>query len=123
LDLLDAIEEISIVVAPGIATDQQKAIQDYCELGANSGNFYRFAIFDCQQTDSEPTIPLKEPQVPEDTDYAAFYYPWIKVADPATKIMDPSGDDCLQCLPVVILPGFMPLWITYEAFIKLLPMK
>jgi phage tail sheath protein FI len=87
LEPLNAIEEISIVVVPGMDKNRQDAIISYCATGANQGNFYRFAVLDCQASDSQPAATLNAIQVPGNSDYAAFYYPWIKVADPASQIM------------------------------------
>lgn len=101
LSQFEAIDEISMVLAPGI-TDKtsQKSIIDHCELLQN-----RVAILDApestEKTDSttgsktyHPVFP--EPQgtsvLPGNSSYAAYYYPWIQVYDPATKAAHPEGD-------------------------------
>lgn len=103
LNNFDAIEEISLIVAAKatITAGEQKAIADYCEGGANQGNFYRFAIFDSPKDSTIRSVAQARAgnQIPGNTNYAAFYYPWIKVADPATKIMDPQGAGLLDVPP------------------------
>ncbi|MBE9217546.1 phage tail sheath family protein [Dolichospermum flos-aquae] len=89
LNDFEAIDEISIVVAPG-QTDN-KIIGQIKDHAANMGD--RIAILDCK-----PATDLgseKQPTVPGFTShYAAFYFPWIQVYDPATKtniFVPPSG--------------------------------
>lgn len=88
LNDFEAIDEISIVVAPG-QTDA-KIIGQIKDHAAKMGD--RIAILDCQ-----PATDLgseTKPTVPGFTSYAAFYFPWIQVYDPATKInifVPPSG--------------------------------
>ncbi|MBD2268632.1 phage tail sheath family protein [Anabaena sp. FACHB-1391] len=89
LNDFEAIDEISIVVAPG-QTDA-KIIGQIKDHAARMGD--RIAILDCK-TDINLGSETK-PTVPEFTsDYAAFYFPWIQVYDPATKtniFVPPSG--------------------------------
>ncbi|KJS61927.1 phage tail sheath family protein [Streptomyces rubellomurinus] len=100
---LEAIDEITMVAIPDLMgayeqgaldADQVKAVQlaliAHCELMGN-----RVAIID-------PLPDLTPQQVKEwrtvgagyDSKYAALYYPWIKVADPASgrlRFVPPSG--------------------------------
>ncbi|GAA2834589.1 phage tail sheath subtilisin-like domain-containing protein [Kitasatospora paracochleata] len=100
---LEAIDEITMLAVPDLMSayergaldaEQVKAVQlamiAHCELMGN-----RIAILD-------PLPDLSPQQVKEwrqvgagyDSKYAALYYPWIKVADPATKrnrFVPPSG--------------------------------
>jgi phage tail sheath protein FI len=89
LEKFEAIDEISIVVAPG-QTDAN-IIGKIKDHAAKMGD--RIAILD-----SKFDINLgseTKPTVPEFTsDYAAFYFPWIQVYDPATEtniFVPPSG--------------------------------
>ncbi|GCL40762.1 phage tail sheath family protein [Dolichospermum planctonicum] len=88
LNDFEAIDEISIVVAPGQA--DANIIGKIKDHAAKMGD--RIAILDCQ-----PATDLgseTKPTVPGFTSYAAFYFPWIQVYDPATKInifVPPSG--------------------------------
>jgi uncharacterized protein len=105
LDALDAIDEIALVCAPGRNTDDVRekliahaeALQD------------RFAILD-----SVPEADLTQLPVPgttpgglrpRNTNYGAFYYPWLKVFDPGEKLLHPAGDGTVQVPPSGHLAG------------------
>lgn len=88
----ERIDEINIVCAP----DEDKhdglteRIIDHCE---DSDLRDRFAILQSKRNASPSTIgtTLKPPR---DSQYAAFYYPWIKILDPITnrdKLIPPGG--------------------------------
>jgi phage tail sheath protein FI len=91
-----AIDEIAIVVAPGL-TDAavRSAIVTHCKQATGD----RFAIFDSNEaveTSGNLDLTLLDPSnankvLPDNSDYAAFYFPWIQVFDPATKIQDPTS--------------------------------
>ncbi len=88
LNDFEAIDEISIVVAPG-QTDAN-IIGKIKDHAAKMGD--RIAILDCK-TDINLGSETK-PTVPEFSSYAAFYFPWIQVYDPATEtniFVPPSG--------------------------------
>ncbi len=94
LDKFAAIDEIAIVAAPGLTDDAVRtAIVTHCKLTTQD----RFAIFDSPatvETDGALDLTLLDPSnnaniLPDNSDYAAFYFPWIQVFDPATKIQDP----------------------------------
>jgi phage tail sheath protein FI len=89
LERLAAIDEISIVAAPGIVDKiVQQNIVDHC---ARLGN--RFAILD------PPEIPVSSPitedviRVAGNTDYGALYFPRIQVFDIAAQLSRPEIDD------------------------------
>jgi len=87
----EAIDEISIVVAPG-QTDKN-IIDQIKDHAAKMGD--RIAILDSDKDDlgSLTESELKE-KLPKNSDYAAFYFPWIQVYDPATDkniFVPPSG--------------------------------
>ena len=97
LKKFEAIDEIAIVAAPGIAdASVRSAIDTHCRQ--NTGD--RFAIFDSAETvetAGDLDLTLLDPSndsniLPDNSDYAAFYFPWIQVFDPATKIGNPRGD-------------------------------
>jgi phage tail sheath protein FI len=101
LKALAAIDEVAIVAAPGILDDSTRdKLVIHC---AKSGD--RFAIFDgpdvatdittLTRTAADPTPGL----APKRTDLAAWYFPWIKVFDPATKLQKPDGDGLLAVPP------------------------
>ncbi len=84
LEKFEAIDEIAIVAAPGIVdTPTRSAIVTHCH---NMGD--RFAILDCESGKNPNDV--KDDQ-PDNSDYAGYYYPWIKVFDPVKKIMNPNG--------------------------------
>lgn len=88
LDGFRAIDEIAIVAVPGtLDVNIQGAVLDHCE---NAGD--RFAILDGQR--SSGSTPADIQGSVRDSDYAALYFPWIDVYDPATKdniYVPPSG--------------------------------
>lgn len=95
LSQFEAIDEIAIVAAPGI-TDAAalEKIKTHCvSLGD------RFAILDSLKTidlsDSEDVKKLQ----PFNSDYAALYFPWIKVFDPATKRKNKDSDGLISVPP------------------------
>jgi uncharacterized protein len=99
LEKLEAIDEVAIVAAPGITTQSVLgAIGDHCK---NMGD--RVAIFDTPEVvvdeNGDLDTKLLDPDdskkvIPDDTDYAALYFPWIQVFDPASDkniYVPPSG--------------------------------
>jgi hypothetical protein len=97
LEQFEAVDEIAIVAAPGIDTaDIRNEIVAHCKITTQD----RFAIFDSPEeleTDGDldlTLLNLSNPSnvLPDFSDYAAFYFPWIKVADPVEKTMYPKGD-------------------------------
>jgi phage tail sheath protein FI len=76
------------VAAPGCTQkDVLQSIAIHCE---NLGD--RFAIFDVPKDAKEDKLNLGEATLPQTTNYAALYYPWIKVFDPPTQKANPKGD-------------------------------
>jgi phage tail sheath protein FI len=92
---LEAIDEISLVAAPGIVdTGVQLNLVDHCTNMAD-----RFAILDA------PVLPVSDMfanDIMADTratDYGALYFPWITVFDPTTQYLHPEGDGEWLCPP------------------------
>jgi phage tail sheath protein FI len=87
LNVFNDIPEINLVMAPG---QSEPAIQDavisHCE-----NNKYRFAILDAAEELGKDGI-AKMPK-PRDSQYAAYYFPWIQVYDPekGNIFVAPSG--------------------------------
>ncbi|MBD1887681.1 phage tail sheath family protein [Microcoleus sp. FACHB-84] len=91
LESLEAIDEIAIVAAPGITTPAARsAIITHCQQKTGD----RIAILDCKEDDTSSTI-----KKPDNSNYAAFYFPWIQVFDPATKTANPDGDGLISVPP------------------------
>ncbi|MGD1703168.1 phage tail sheath family protein [Dapis sp. BLCC M229] len=84
LEKFEAIDEIAIVAAPGI-TDaaSRSAIVTHCQ---NMGD--RFAILDCTKDKTPSNVNEDKP---DNSDYAAYYFPWIQVSDPLERILNPNG--------------------------------
>ncbi len=85
------IEDISIVYAPNACAvdDLVSELISHCELLR-----YRFAIIDAEQGASDTNSDKLNPRDKYPTDHAAFYYPWIKVTNPETGMlqsMPPGG--------------------------------
>jgi phage tail sheath protein FI len=95
------IDEIALVAAPG-RTDATtySALVDHC---AATGD--RFAILDGPPSASDLTtlksIPSATPPgvAPSNTDLAAWYFPWIRVFDPGTQLLNAAGDGLLSVPP------------------------
>jgi phage tail sheath protein FI len=103
IDGLEAIEEITIVLAPDLmaaykrgligedaAIGLQKAMIAHCEKMQD-----RVAIVDAPPgLDSQEMLEWRDKSM-MDSSYAALYYPWIKVLDP----LDPTGKRLLPLPP------------------------
>ena len=103
LTKFEAIDEIAIVAAPGITDD---SVRDQINTHCRQRTQDRFAIFDSPETVETSGVldlTLLDPSnannvLPDNSDFAAFYFPWIQVLDPATKIQNPTGTG-LQFVP------------------------
>ncbi len=98
----EPIDEIAIVAAPGITDSAVRtAITTHCQQKTQD----RVAIFDCLETvETDGNLDLTKlnkgaTDLPSNSKYAAFYFPWIQVFDPATKIITPSGDGRIYVPP------------------------
>uniref|UniRef100_A0A832A673 Phage tail protein n=1 Tax=Desulfacinum infernum TaxID=35837 RepID=A0A832A673_9BACT len=95
LKLLESIDDIAIVAAPGYSdTAQYSAIQQ--SLIAHAENMrYRIAVLD-----SPPGVDMQEVREIRgaiDTTYAAYYYPWVMVSNPLSR---PGNDRIPQEIAV-----------------------
>jgi len=116
LTVLAAIDEISLVLAPGMSSAAaQSSLVSHCR---NVGG--RFAILDLDNSDlvtvstgtpavpamgTAPATPAVPPTMPANSDLAAVYFPWIAVFDPATRLQTPAGDGSLMVSPSGHLAG------------------
>ncbi len=99
------IDEIALVAMPG---NTDAAVRDklvtHCEKVAD-----RFAILDGPSSSDDLTdlteIPANGGVAPKNTNFAAWYFPWIKVFDPATKLQTPAGDGSIDVPPSGHLAG------------------
>jgi uncharacterized protein len=97
---LEAIEEISLVAAPGILdTTVLSNLIDHCEKLSS-----RFAILDAPDDPDEFTEKaLKLPD--RNSDYAAIYFPHIEIFDRTTKLLHPDDDGRIAQAPSGHLAG------------------
>jgi phage tail sheath protein FI len=85
---LDPYREVSLVYAPAVDTDTATAVIGHCERMR-----FRFAAVDADKGWSNASSLDPRTNV-QDSQYAAFYYPWIAMSDPQTgarKVVPPSG--------------------------------
>ena len=54
----------------------------------------RFAILDAPED-----FDISKPTPPSHSEYGAFYYPWIQVFDPPTKLQNPKGNGLIMVPP------------------------
>jgi hypothetical protein len=99
LDAFEAVDEIALVAAPGLsgqgaaAGDVRGAIAAHCEVRTGD----RFGIFDSPRdlpNDDLAELAADGAAMPDSTNYAAYYFPWIEVPDPALGrrvFVPPSG--------------------------------
>jgi phage tail sheath protein FI len=89
---LDEFRDIALVYAPGMTQQNNlavlKAVISHCE-----GERFRFAVIDAPPDSGQPNTLDPRTNI-QDTSFAAFYYPWIEIADPATgqlRSVPPGG--------------------------------
>jgi phage tail sheath protein FI len=102
-----AIDEIALVCAPGMLSEAVRdKIVTHCAATAD-----RFAILDGPEAVSDLTTLTRTAAdatpgvMPKKTDLAAWYYPWIRVFDPGTKLEQPESDGGLAVPPSGHLAG------------------
>jgi Phage tail sheath protein FI len=89
----DAIDEIALVAAPGLIDPNTRSeIDIHCKLLKD-----RFAILDSPEIVDTSSLP--NDFMPPNTDFAAFYFPWIQVFDPINKLNAPDGDGLIFVPP------------------------
>jgi uncharacterized protein len=84
----DPYREVALVYAPNVSTDIAKSIVSHCERMR-----FRFAVIDVPKSQGNPGALDPRSSI-TDTQYAAFYYPWIVTADPRTgarTLVPPGG--------------------------------
>jgi phage tail sheath protein FI len=91
----EAVDEIAIVAAPGITDDTvRRAVVDHCKKMK-----HRFAILDTERR-IEGNLDLETVRGNlANTSFGAVYFPWISVADPVTRIVNPDGDGLFAVPP------------------------
>jgi hypothetical protein len=108
LERFAAVDEVALVAAPGlpdamfaktILAGIQSAIVTHCKITTQD----RFAIFDTSEAviDNNGDLDLTKLSpstdgsdiLPDNSDYASLYFPWIEVFDPAKKIKNPVVEE------------------------------
>ena len=86
---LDPYADVSLLYAPAPPDEKNVVIEiiNRCELRK-----YRFALVDADSGTDDPA-KLDPRSLYTDTEYAAFYFPWVTVADPqnGTDVLVPPG--------------------------------
>ena len=105
LTALGAIDEISMVAAPG-QTDSglQTKIFNHCQPPDHP---YRIAILDGQQNPSSPTSVSAITGSISNSDRAALYFPWIQVTNPLFDPTNSSSTKNVSVAPSGHLAGIM----------------
>ncbi|MGB7439669.1 MAG: phage tail sheath subtilisin-like domain-containing protein [Coleofasciculaceae cyanobacterium] len=88
IEAFEAIDEITIVAAPGNLALRDD-IKDHCEKMGD-----RIAVLDTEETIDLSSADAINSLKPFNSSYAAVYFPWIQVYDPASKsniYIPPSG--------------------------------
>ena len=93
LAAFELVDDIAIVAAPGLLDPATRSkIDAHCRKMGD-----RFAIFDGPAAESDLSkltkIAAEQGVMPDRTDYAAWYFPWIRVFDPVTKKHDVAVPD------------------------------
>jgi phage tail sheath protein FI len=94
LTKFEAIDEIAIVATPGI-TDN--SVRGFLDIHCRQTTQDRFAIFDSPEVvetsgNLDTTLlAIGGSLLPQNSDFVAFYFPWLRVFDPATQIQNPTG--------------------------------
>jgi phage tail sheath protein FI len=101
LRALAAIDEVALVAAPGITDESLRGqLATHCR---NVGD--RFAILDGPSSVSDlgeltrSAVGSPAGAMPARSDFAAFYFPWIKVFDPAANLLAPSSKGLINVPP------------------------
>lgn len=84
---LDEYREVALVTAPAAPVDVVSKVISHCERSR-----FRFAVIDPER--GSANAASLDPRSDWDTQYAAFYYPWIAVADLQSGVrrqVPPSG--------------------------------
>jgi hypothetical protein len=89
--------DINLLVTPGLSLDLHRSVinrgVDLCEQREDC-----FYILDCVSANNQPgRVDDAVQQVATiDSNYAATYYPWVKIIDPATNVLQPYPPSALM---------------------------
>jgi hypothetical protein len=104
LKLLGGIEDISIVAAPGSsAYSAAKAIRLELISHAETRRSYRIAVLEAPRDTNLTEVREVKSQI--DSKYAALYYPWVVVANPAVRAGDENTPKEISLPPSGFVSG------------------
>ena len=89
--------DINLLVTPGLSLDLHRSVinrgVDLCEQREDC-----FYILDCVSANNQPGRVDDAVQAVStiDSNYAATYYPWVKIIDPATNVLQPYPPSSLM---------------------------
>ncbi|MEE8056659.1 MAG: phage tail sheath family protein [Pseudomonadales bacterium] len=90
---LDKYRDVAIVYAPAVADDIAVAVIAHCE-----SNRFRFAVIDSPANAANAAnLDPRSQATPLNSQFAAYYYPWVVTSDPATgqrTTIPPGGIAC-----------------------------
>ena len=84
---LDEFRGVALIYAPAAADDVAQEVYEHCQREK-----FRFAVIDAPKSSAD--VSTITPRDKWDTTYAAFYYPWVGVADLRSgqrKLVPPGG--------------------------------
>ena len=83
--------DVALVYAPGVGDDVAGAVVDHCERLR-----FRFAVIDAARSVTDDSALQPRDRI-ADTTRAAFYHPWLVVADPESgeRLLVPPGGHVL----------------------------
>jgi hypothetical protein len=89
--------DINLLVTPGLSLDLHRSVinrgVDLCEQREDC-----FYILDCVSANNQPgrVDDAVQAVATIDSNYAATYYPWVKIIDPATNVLQPYPPSALM---------------------------
>ena len=89
---LASYRDVALVYAPNVSNEIAAQIIAHCERLRS-----RFAVIDCPQGQNSAAALDPRTDIGVSTSYAAYYYPWIEISEPATgaRKLIPPGGHCL----------------------------
>jgi phage tail sheath protein FI len=94
LRALEAIDEIAVVAAPGSTASDSASAQSVAAALIEHAERMRYRIAVIDSVKGDDVAATHAFRTGFDSGYAAFYYPWVRVADPLTgqeSLQPPSG--------------------------------
>ena len=100
--MLDEFRDVSLVYAPAADPKTAARLIEHCERLR-----YRFAVIDC---DKAAKVTVEPRSTVTDTQFGAFYFPWITVSDP---VLMPAS----AAMPFILSPRLNPVSFVFATLI------